>query len=141
MKDMRDQHPGHSPPGLPSGVRQEAHKGGNAASSAMLKVARPNCAMRAKMDPRSAWGGEDSGARMCAGLTPHRRWSQTWIETDLDWKWSRAWPQSPPLPASGRGWGEGPLREFEPVERSPHPDPLPASGEREELCRAKCDYS
>ncbi len=50
MKDTRDQHAGQSPPGLPSGVH-DAHKGGNATSSATPRAARPNCAMRAKTTP------------------------------------------------------------------------------------------
>src|SRR5215467_13985055 len=37
-------------------------------------------------------------------------------------------------PLAGRGWVRGPFRESMPVERPPHPDPLPASGEREKRC-------
>src|SRR5262249_37037095 len=44
---------------------------------------------------------------------------------------------SPPLRGEGdrapRGRGGGALRESEPEERPPHPDPLPASGEREQV--------
>src|SRR5215468_11444945 len=48
-------------------------------------------------------------------------------------------------PLAGRGRRalarrvRGPLRESEPVERPPHPTPLPASGEREPKRRAKRD--
>jgi len=48
-------------------------------------------------------------------------------------------------PLAGRGRRalarrvRGLLRESEPVERPPHPDPLPASGEREQKRRAKRD--
>src|SRR5580704_7883088 len=45
---------------------------------------------------------------------------------------------NPPLhlsPLAGRGRVRGPLRESEPVEGAPHPDPLPARGEREKNTR------
>jgi hypothetical protein len=48
-------------------------------------------------------------------------------------------------PRAGRGRRalarrvRGRFRESEPVERAPHPDPLPASGEREQSYCAACD--
>jgi hypothetical protein len=60
MNDTRDQQAAHSPPRLPSGVRHETHKGGNAVSSATPKAARPNCAMRANKEGGSAWDAESS---------------------------------------------------------------------------------
>jgi crossover junction endodeoxyribonuclease RuvC len=50
---------------------------------------------------------------------------------------------TPCLPARAgevvRGRVRGPLRQSEPVETAPHPDPLPASGESEQRRRATCD--
>jgi crossover junction endodeoxyribonuclease RuvC len=41
----------------------------------------------------------------------------------------------------GKGRVRGPLRESEPVEKPPHPDPLSATGEREQKRRSACDRS
>jgi hypothetical protein len=38
-------------------------------------------------------------------------------------------------PLAGRGWGEGVHRESVCVEKAPHPDLLPASGEKEKNAR------
>jgi len=63
MKDTRDQRAEHNPPGLPSGVWNDAHNGGSAVSSTAPRVARPNCTMRANARPGRHYLGSVSDMR------------------------------------------------------------------------------
>src|SRR6516164_382510 len=55
----------------------------------------------------------------------------------MAWRWAKRSRHVFTSPRTRGGVGalarrvKGPLRESEPVEKAPHPDPLPASGERE----------